>query len=89
MAARTVGFETVKRGMQLGEGSVPSVGFVGLREFTQRSAEKVLKYRGEEGKKEFEDVAKRFANSLVMESAALQGLRRPSPKKTKAPFRAA
>lgn len=89
MAARTVGFETVKRGMQRGEGSVPSIGFVGLREYTLRSAEKVLKYRGDEGRKEFEDVAKQFANSLLLESDALNGLRRPSTVKTAKPFKAA
>lgn len=63
MAARAVGVESVRRGMRKGEQALGGA-WEGLREFTARSADKVLKYRGAEGRETFEAKARAYAVSL-------------------------
>lgn len=60
MVARTVGRETASLGSD-GAKAAAVDEWEGLDEGTRRSVEQVLKYRGEEGKKVFEDKARDFA----------------------------
>ena len=66
MVARTVGRETAA--LDIGDEDGSDVEWEGLEEGTKRSVDQVLKFRGEKGKKAFEEKARHFAVSLTESS---------------------
>jgi ribosomal protein L17 len=79
MAARAVGRETVsrylKKGQYVSEGDAGANSW--LRDVTKWNMDKVLKYRGAEGRAEFEKKAAEWANRLIAEPRAYGGLLHP------------
>ncbi|KAL1413156.1 54S ribosomal protein L8, mitochondrial [Vanrija albida] len=77
LTARAAARESAVLANRKGRDALPE-GFdtSGLRDRTAQSVNKVLRYRGEEGKKEFAKLAKEFSDRLMVESEAV-GHRRP------------
>lgn len=81
MTARAIGRESAQYAAERGgiDGVSGEEGreWEGLRERTQISMDKVLKYRGEEGRLDLEDRAKEWTDRLMAEERASGGMRRP------------
>lgn len=75
MVARAVGLEAAQRGAERGLEGV-SEDWEGLREGTKLGMDKVLKYRGEQGRRELEERAREWTDRLMAEERASGGLRR-------------
>lgn len=80
MTARAIGRESAQYAAERGgvEGVTSEQGreWEGLRERTEISMKKVLKFRGEEGRRELEERAARWTDRLMAEERGSGGIRR-------------
>lgn len=75
MTARAVGLESAQRGVESGLDSVGD-DWEGLREGTRLGVEKVLRYRGDAGRKELEEKAREWTDRIMAQERAEGGWRR-------------